>query len=154
VRRGDSKYPEPNKWAALIASTVGTRLHGPGIRQCCAAVRNGPRAGLKCTQPAVTGTSVCRFHGAGGSPKVREYLRQKRIKRGLPPDRPRDPRWPDKKSQAQAKQPRKVKVPNVPERYKNVRPQSDRDALLAVCVSAQLYQGIQGVVRRSSPTRG
>lgn len=83
--RSDMKLPLDNsRRERLMRVGAGTRLFGPGLRQCGVPVRNGERKGLPCRQPVVTGATVCRFHGAYLNPKAREHIKRKRLRRRSP----------------------------------------------------------------------
>jgi hypothetical protein len=79
---------------------------------------------------------------------VREYLRQKRIKRGLPPDRPPDPRWAAQRAQkAAARAARAQTRASAQKRPRAPVVRSERDCLLAACISSQEYPALPGAVR-------
>lgn len=135
------------RYATLTAANVRTRLFGPGLRQCRATVRNGARKGQKCTQPAVTGSPVCRFHGAGGNPAVREYLAKKRLRRSAASEYYWAVRWPRKLAQMAAKaELAGIEAPNSGPEPPVIR--SDQEALLVACVPAAEYQRRVGWRRR------
>ncbi len=136
------------RYAALVAANVHTRLFGPGLRQCRATVRNGERKGQKCRQPAVTGSPVCRFHGAGGDLKVREYLARKRLKRSPASDYYWAVRWPKKLARLEARAVARPPVDPKPVPAADAAAVSGKAALLAVCMTAAEYGRYAGLARR------
>ncbi len=141
-------------YAALLAANVRTRLFGPGLRQCRATVRNGARKGQKCRQPAVTGSPVCRFHGAGGDPKVREYLARKRLKGSPASDYYWAVRWPKKLARLEALAAAQPQVDPVPPVATEGSAPSGKEALLAACMTAAEYGRYAGLARRPRPSGG
>lgn len=142
------------RYAALLAANVHTRLFGPGLRQCRATVRNGERKGQKCRQPAVTGSPVCRFHGAGGDPKVREYLARKRLKPSPASDYYWAVRWPKKLARLEARAAAQPPVDPTPAPSAETPVLSEKEALLAACMTAAEYGRYAGLARRPRPSGG